>query len=81
MPAMKRNNNMSYAGKAFSLAKHEFLQVLPPTIYFLVTFNIVALTTAMVLKEFEIATTAHAVASMLALVVGKVSWSSTSLPS
>lgn len=63
---------MHYLRKAFAFAKHEFLQVLPPTIYFLITFNIVALTTAMVLQEFEIQTSAHAVATMLALVVGKV---------
>ena len=63
---------MSYANRAFAMAKHEFLQVLPPTIYFLIMFNVVALTTAMVLKEFEIPASAHAVATVLALIVGKV---------
>ena len=63
---------MRYLIKILTFAKHEFLQVLPPTIFFLITFNIVALTTAMVLEEFKIPTSAHAVATMLALVVGKV---------
>ncbi len=63
---------MQFLRKAFGYAKHEFLQVLPPTIYFLVMFNIVALTTTMVLAEFRIQISAHAVATMLALVVGKV---------
>lgn len=63
---------MNFHRKAFAFAKHEFLQVLPPTIYFLIMFNIVALTTTMVLAEFKIQTSAHAVATMLALVVGKV---------
>ena len=60
------------AKKLFEFVKHEFLQVLPPTIYFLCAFNIVALTTSMVLKQFEIHVSAHAVATVLALLVGKV---------
>ncbi len=59
-------------GKLFELVKHEFLQVLPPTVYFLCTFNIVALTTSMVLEQFEIHVSTHAVATVLALLVGKV---------
>ena len=58
--------------KLFEFVKHEFLQVLPPTIYFLCAFNIVALTTSMVLEQFEIHVSAHAVATTLALLVGKV---------
>ncbi len=63
---------MVAAQKAFEFVKHELLQVLPPTIYFLCTFNIVALTTSMVLEQFEIHVSAHAVATILALLVGKV---------
>ena len=58
--------------KLFEFVKHEFLQVLPPTIFFLCTFNIVALTTSMVLEQFEIHVSTHAVATILALLVGKV---------
>ncbi len=63
---------MNHLIKVFHFAKHEFLQVLPPTLYFLFMFNVVALTTSMVLKEFDILVSAHAVATVLALVVGKV---------
>ena len=63
---------MLAARKLFKLVKHEFLQVLPPTIYFLCTFHIVALTTSMVLEQFEIHISTHAVATVLALLVGKV---------
>ncbi len=63
---------MVAAQKVFEFVKHELLQVLPPTIFFLCTFNIVALTTSMVLEQFEIHVSAHAVATMLALLVGKV---------
>lgn len=63
---------MKYVSKAFQFFKYEFYQVLPPTLYFLFMFNVVALTTSMVLTEFEIHVSAHAVATVLALVVGKV---------
>lgn len=59
-------------GKFSGFVKHEFLQVLPPTIFFLFAFNIVALTTEMILKENETQGSAHAVATVLALIIGKV---------
>ena len=58
--------------RVFAALKREFLHVLPPTVFFLVTFNIVAFTTAMALAEFKIEVSTHAVATMLALVIGKV---------
>ena len=63
---------MNSISSAAAFIKHEFFQVLPPTIYFLVAFNIVVLTTAMVLNEFEVHVSGHAAATILALVVGKV---------
>ena len=57
--------------KMLEFTKHELIQVLPPTIFFLCAFNVVALTTAMVLQEFKIHIATYAVATMLALVVGK----------
>ncbi len=63
---------MNPISRAAAFIKHEFFQVLPPTIYFLVTFNIVVLTTEMVLKEFDVHISRHAAATVLALVVGKV---------
>ncbi len=63
---------MNHISGAAAFIKQEFFQVLPPTIYFLVTFNIVVLTTAMVLKEFEVHISGHAAATMLALIVAKV---------
>ncbi len=63
---------MANIGKLGAFVKHEFLQVLPPTIFFLFAFNIVALTTDMILKQNEIQGSAHTVATVLALVIGKV---------
>lgn len=34
--------------------KHEFGQVLPPTLYFFVAFNVIALTKALMLKQHGI---------------------------
>ncbi len=62
---------MNHISSAAAFIKQEFFQVLPPTIYVLVTFNIVVLTTAMVLKEFEVHISGHAAATMLALIVAK----------
>jgi hypothetical protein len=52
--------------------KHEFLQVLPPTIFFFFAFNIVAITNALVLKGHGIQVTSMLTATVLALIVGKV---------
>lgn len=59
-------------GKLGTFVKHEFLQVLPPTIFFLFAFNIVAFTTNMILEQNGIQGSAHAVATVLALIIGKV---------
>ncbi len=59
-------------GKLGSFVKHEFLQVLPPTIFFLCAFNIVAFTTGLILEQNQIQGSVHAVATVLALVIGKV---------
>ena len=59
-------------GKLGSFVKHEFLQVLPTTIFFLCAFNIVAFTTELILEQNQIQGSSHAVATVLALVIGKV---------
>ena len=52
--------------------KHEFLQVLPPTIFFVFAFNVVAITTILLLKERGVDVPPLLMATLLALVVGKV---------
>ena len=60
--------------------KHEFLLVLPPTIFFFFAFNIAAITTALMLRGFGIQGTSILVATVLALVVGKVTLIADHLP-
>ena len=52
--------------------KHEFLAVLPPTLYFLLSFNIVVLITSLVLQQYEVHVASHVPATVLVLVIARV---------
>jgi len=58
--------------KILQKIKQEFLQVLPPTIFFLFAFNIVAITTTLLAQERGVEVPQIFMATLLALVVGKV---------
>jgi len=58
--------------KIFTRLKHEFFHVLPPTIFFLVSFNVIMLTNGLMLKVHGIEFSSFAGASIAALVMGKV---------
>jgi hypothetical protein len=51
---------------------HEFRLVLPPTIFFFVGFNLILLTKRLILAEYLIQFTGFAIATVAALIVGKV---------
>jgi hypothetical protein len=55
----------------FAKLKEEFLLVLPPTIFFLVGFNLIALSANLILAEYLIRFVSFFVATTSALVVGK----------
>jgi hypothetical protein len=52
--------------------KHEYFKILPPTIFFFFAFNIVAITTALMLREHGIKAGSILGATILALIVAKV---------
>lgn len=52
--------------------KHEFVQVIPPTIFFFVTFNVIAITRALMLDQYGITGPGLALATIGALIVAKV---------
>ena len=52
--------------------KQEFLKVLPPTIFFFFTFNIIAITSVLMLRGRGLEASSIVGATVLALVVGKV---------
>src|SRR5262249_40320124 len=56
-------------GGAFFL--HEFLEMLPPTIFFFVGFNLILLTTNLILADYSVAFASFMLATGAALVVGK----------
>jgi hypothetical protein len=58
--------------KIWPRVKHEFREVLPPTIFFLITFHIVLLDRALMLREYGLHLSSMAVAAVMALLVAKV---------
>jgi hypothetical protein len=52
--------------------KHEVGEVIPPTIFFFIAFNVIALTRALMLQQHGVEVTAFAGATIAALVVGKI---------
>src|SRR5262245_17439853 len=52
--------------------KHEFLEVLPPTIFFLITFHIVLIDRALMLREYGLRLSSMGAAVVMALLVAKV---------
>ncbi len=58
--------------KLLCLIRHEFLQILPPTLFFFVAFNVIGVTKALMLRELGIDFSGFAAAAVGALLVGKV---------
>jgi len=58
--------------KIFSKIKHEIISVIPPTIFFFVSFQIIAFTRALMLRHYGIEVNTFVAATIAALVVAKV---------
>lgn len=58
--------------RIFRTIRHEFYQVLPPTIFFLVAFNVITINKALMLREYGVSFSGFAAATIGALLVGKV---------
>ncbi len=54
-----------------AFAAKEFREALPPVAFFLVSFNLIELTTQLVLSEYSIRLANFMVATTMALIVGK----------
>ncbi len=57
--------------KALIFLKHEFLEMLPPTIFFFVVFHIIAFTRALIAEQYGITIASSASSTIGALIVGK----------
>ena len=58
--------------KVWATIKHEFWEVLPPTIFFFVSFHIVLLDRALMAREYGLKPASMAAATVAALLVAKV---------
>jgi hypothetical protein len=58
--------------QVWAKAKHEIHEIIPPTIFFLVSFYIIVLNRALMAKEFGLHATSFAAATVGALLVAKV---------
>ncbi len=62
---------VSWPARAYRFWLHEIKLLLPPTIYFFFTFNLIVFTTNMLTRSYFIALTHFLTATALALLVGK----------
>ena len=60
-----------WTGRAGAWLLHELRQALPPTVYFLVGFNVIVLTTNLIVAQYNVAVSSFALATVGALLVGK----------
>jgi hypothetical protein len=60
-----------FAQRAGAFVLHEFLEMLPPTIFFFVGFNLIVLTTNLLVAAYSVAVGSFLLATTAALVVGK----------
>jgi len=60
-----------FARRAGAFFLHEFREMLPPTIFFFIGFNLIVLTTNLILADYSVAFASFMLATAAALVVGK----------
>jgi hypothetical protein len=60
-----------FAHRAGAFLLHEFREMLPPTIFFFVGFNLIVLTTNLILADYSVAFASFMLATGAALLVGK----------
>jgi hypothetical protein len=58
--------------KFFSKLKHEFVEIIPPTVFFFIAFHVIAFSRALMLEQYGIPVSTFISATIAALVVAKV---------
>ena len=69
-----------FVRRAGAFLLHEFLEILPPTIFFLVGFNLIVLTTNLILVDYKAQFASFMIATASALVVAKAVLVANALP-
>jgi hypothetical protein len=70
-PAKSIDTNAELVRRAGAFFLHEFREMLPPTIFFFIGFNLIVLTTNLILADYSVAFGNFMLATAAALVVGK----------
>ena len=71
VPARPSDSPAGLGRRAGAWFMHELREILPPTIFFFIGFNLVVLTTNLILADYRAAFSSFALATAAALVVGK----------
>ena len=69
--AAPARTSAGFARRSGAFLLREFREMLPPTIFFLVGFNLIVLTTNLILADYSVAFASFMLATTAALVVGK----------
>src|ERR1700751_1187568 len=69
-----------FVGRAGAFLLHEFLEILPPTIFFFIGFNLIVLTTNLILADSGAQVASFLIATASALVVAKAVLVATPMP-
>jgi hypothetical protein len=64
-------SSSGFVGRTGAFLIHEFLEILPPTIFFLIGFNLIVLTTNLILADYGAQVASFLIATASALVVAK----------
>jgi hypothetical protein len=80
IPAEPINSLDGLGRRAAAWFVHELYEILPPTIFFMIGFNLVALTTNLILAQYSVAFASFMLVTTAALVVGKAVLVANTLP-
>ena len=69
-----------FARRAGAFLLHEFLEILPPTIFFLIGFNLIVLTTNLILADYDAQFASFMIATASALIVAKAVLAANAMP-
>src|SRR6516225_11245489 len=70
-PAEQSPERASFARRAGAFLLREFLEILPPTIFFIIGFNLIVLTTNLILSDYGAQFAGFMIATVSALIVAK----------
>ena len=69
--SLSQDISVSIMKKALTFLKHEFLEMLPPTVFFFIVFHILAFVRTLMAKQYGITLSSSTAATIGALIVGK----------